>query len=111
MRVAALLFNTSSSSEPTSSIHGYCILLITWGNSSAALCNNYFFLSLNGEVLPFCVKVAPNSLWLVFLPHFSVLVFCDLFSFCIFCSQFFLSPLEGGGGGGKPSKHSAYSAL
>lgn len=59
-KVAALVFNTSSSSEPTSSVLGYSILLVTWANSFAALCDNYFFPSVN-EVLPFSVQNTSES--------------------------------------------------
>jgi len=59
MKVSALLSNTVSSSEPTSSILGYCILLITWLNSSAALCGNYFFCV--NEVLPLSVQNMSES--------------------------------------------------
>lgn len=92
MKVAALLFYTSSSSEPTSSILGCCVLFITSVNSSKALWDNYFFLSLNEERLPLCKmcqKVTPNSLELVFLTCLTILVSLVCFPFVPFTPKLF----------------------
>lgn len=83
MKVAALLFNTSSRSEPTSSILGYCVLLTTWVNLSATLCDNYFFLSANEEVLPLFVQNMSESGSWFFIAGFPPLSHnsCVLWSF------------------------------